>query len=86
MGKSIRQIAEERGFTESTIEGHLAQAIENGEPLDPRAFYTAAEEQQIQAALEGYDEVSLKPVFEQLGGHISYGRLKIYRAMAARRV
>jgi ATP-dependent DNA helicase RecQ len=85
-GKPIRQIAEERGLAESTIEGHLAQAIENGEPFGPHAFYTAAEEQQIQAALEGYDEFSLKPVFEQLGGSISYGQLKIYRALAARRV
>ena len=85
-GKTIRQIAEERGLADSTSEGHLAHAIENGEPFERYAFYTTAEELQIQAALEGYDEVSLKPVFEQLGGRISYGQLKIYRAMAARRV
>jgi ATP-dependent DNA helicase RecQ len=83
-GKSIAQIVETRGLAEATIENHLAQAIENGEPLDPRAFYTAAEEQQMQAALEGYDEASLKPVFEQLEGRISYGKLRLYRAISAR--
>ena len=68
-------------MVESTIENHLAQAIENGERLDPRGFYTAAEEREMQAALEGYDEPALKPVFEQLEGRISYGKLRLYRAM-----
>lgn len=75
---------ETRGLAETTIENHLAQAIENGESLDPRALYTVAEEQQMQAALEGYDEASLKPVFEQLEGRISYGKLRLYRAAASR--
>jgi ATP-dependent DNA helicase RecQ len=83
-GKSIAQIVETRGLAETTIENHLAQAIENGETLDPRAFYSAAEEQQMQAALDGYDEVSLKPVFEQLEGRISYGKLRLFRAISAR--
>jgi ATP-dependent DNA helicase RecQ len=80
-GLSIPEIAKSRSLSETTIEGHLAQAIENGEPLDPRAFYTAAEETLMQAALQDYHETSLKPVYEQLEGRISYGKLKIYRAM-----
>jgi ATP-dependent DNA helicase RecQ len=80
-GQTPAQIAETRNLAETTILGHLAQAIENGERLDPRAFFTAAEEAQMQAALEGYHELALKPVFEQLEGRISYGKLKIYRAM-----
>ncbi len=79
-GQTIAEIAKARDLTESTIEGHLAQAIENGVALDPRAFYTADEEARMQAALEGYDELSLKPVYDQLEGRISYGKLKIYRA------
>ena len=84
-GKSVAEIAAERGFVESTIENHLAAAIANGEALDPRAFYTAEEEQEIRTALEGYTEESLKPVFEHLGGRISYGKLRIFRALEARR-
>ena len=43
-----------------------------------------AEESEIRAAFVGYDEVALKPVFEQLGGRISYGKLKLYRAISSR--
>ncbi len=82
-GQSISEIAKSRGFTETTIEGHLAQAIENGTALDPRALYTAEEEQEMQAALHGYTEPALKPVFEHLGGRISYGKLRLYRAITA---
>ncbi len=80
-GRSVAEIAKERSLTESTIENHLAQAIENGETLDHRALYTADEERQMRDALEGYVELALKPVFEQLEGRISYGKLRLYRAM-----
>jgi ATP-dependent DNA helicase RecQ len=83
-GQSIAKIAQTRGLAESTIENHLGQAIENGESFDPRDLYTAEEERQMQAALEGYDEIPLKPVFEQLEGRISYGKLRLYRAAASK--
>jgi ATP-dependent DNA helicase RecQ len=81
-GKSIKEIATLRGFADSTIESHLAQAVESGEAINPRRLYTEAEEHEMQAAFNGYDEPSLKPVFEQLNGRISYGKLKLYRAAA----
>ena len=80
-GLSIGEIAKSRDLAESTIESHLAQAIENGAQVDPRGLYTAEEERQMQAALDGYDEIALKPVFEQLEGRISYGKLRLYRAI-----
>ena len=83
-GKSVSEIAKERNLTESTIENHLAAAISNGETLDPRSFYTAAEESEMRAALDGYTEESLKPVFEHLEGRISYGKLRLFRAFNAR--
>jgi ATP-dependent DNA helicase RecQ len=85
-GSSIAEVAKSRNLAESTIESHLAQAIENGTRLDPRALYTAAEEQEMYDAMDGYDEVSLKPVFEQLEGRISYGKLRLYRAMRSQMV
>ncbi len=83
-GKAIAAIAASRGLAESTIENHLAQAVESGEPLDPRAFYTADEEREMHAAMDGYEEISLKPVFDQLDGRISYGKLRLFRAFSAR--
>jgi ATP-dependent DNA helicase RecQ len=79
-GKSIHEIAVIRSFKDSTIEGHLAEAIATGEQIDPRAFYSEDEEREMRAALEGYNEISLKPVFDRLEGRISYGKLKFYRA------
>ncbi|MES2439165.1 MAG: DNA helicase RecQ [Verrucomicrobiota bacterium] len=82
-GRSVPEIALERKFTESTVESHLAEAIWNGEQLDPRRFFTIEEEQEMQAALEHCEGVALKPAFEQLEGRISYGKLRLYRATAS---
>jgi hypothetical protein len=38
----------------------------------------------MRAALQGYTEESLKPVFEHLGTHISYGKLRLFRAFESR--
>lgn len=83
-GKSVVEIVEIRKLALTTIENHLAQAINCGEPIDPRAFYSAAEEEEMRSALEGYHEDSLKPLYEQLEGRISYGKLHLYRAAATR--
>ena len=82
-GQSVAEIAKSRGLAESTIETHLGQAIENGTQLAPRGLYTDEEAEQMKAALEGYDEIALKPVFEQLEGRISYGKLRLYRAVSS---
>lgn len=83
-GKSVAAIAAERSLAVSTIENHLAQAVEAGRNLDPRQFYSEAEESEMRTALDGYADASLKPVFEHLGGRISYGKLRIFRAFSDR--
>ena len=83
-GQSIAQVAKSRDLAESTVESHLAQAIEAGAQVDPRSLYTSEEEQEIRAAMDGYDEPALKPVFEQLEGRISYGKLRLYRAVQSK--
>lgn len=80
---AIDEIAAHRGLTTSTIETHLAHAVATGAAIDPRAFYSAAEEREIRAALDGYTEEASKPVFEHLGGRISYGKLRIFRPFEA---
>lgn len=45
-GRTIDEIAAERGLSPVTIEGHLAPAIANGEAINPRVFYTAEEEEE----------------------------------------
>jgi uncharacterized protein YpbB len=73
-------IATERGLSLSTIEGHLALAVENGEKLDRRAFFSESEELEMTAAFTDHDGLALKPVFEKLGGRIGYGKLKLHLA------
>ena len=74
-------IAKHRDLATSTIENHLAQAIESGAEIDPRRCYSSEEESEMRAAFEGYDEDALKPVFEHLEGRISYGKLRLFRAI-----
>jgi ATP-dependent DNA helicase RecQ len=84
-GKSVAEIALVRGLSESTIEGHLAQAIEAGEAIEPSRLYTVNEEQEMRNAFKGYEEIALKPVFEQLGQRLSYGKLRLFRAIESRK-
>jgi ATP-dependent DNA helicase RecQ len=79
-GISIEAIAKERDLSVSTIESHLAKAVENGEKIDPRGFYTEAEEHDMRRAFVGHDGIALSPIFEKLGGQISYGKLKLFLA------
>ena len=79
-GKSIAEIAAERALSPTTIEGHLARAVGSGEKLDPRSFFTPAEEESMRAAFTGHDGLALLPVFEKLGGKISYGKLRLFLA------
>jgi len=79
-GVSIPKIAKERSLAVSTIESHLAKAVETGEDLDPRLFFTVKEEKAIREAFAAQEGLALVPVFEKLGGEIDFGKLKIFRA------
>ncbi len=52
--------------------------------LEEPAILARLAMREMQAAMDGYDEPALKPVFEQLEGRISYGKLRLYRAMVSR--
>jgi ATP-dependent DNA helicase RecQ len=79
-GRSVEEIANDRGLSAITIENHLACAVENGEPLDRRTFFSVSEEDVMRAAFSGHEELALKPVFEKLEGRISYGKLRLFRS------
>ena len=79
-GKAVEQVARERAVTTGTILGHLAEGIENGEPIDLNRFLTADEQTRIAAAFDRNGFGNLTAVFESLGGAIDYGKLRIFRA------
>ena len=75
------QIALERGFTASTIYGHLASAIEAGEKIDPCDLITPEQERLITAAFAKVTVGGLKDVKELLGEKVDYGQLRIHLAL-----
>ncbi len=75
-GKSVAEIATARGFTTSTIEGHLAFYVGSGE-LQLSELVSAEKQALIEAALAQWDKISMKSLKESLPEDISYGEIKL---------
>lgn len=76
-GKSIEEIAKERVFTTSTIEGHFEKLIEE-EKVDIGDVMDKATLDKIMAAIDTIpDAESTKPIKEILGDEISFGQIKM---------
>ena len=80
-GASVAEIAKNRDVTTSTIYGHLAEAIERGEPIAAEAFFNVKELADIAGAFNRHGFAALAPVHEALGGAVDYGRLRVFRAI-----
>jgi ATP-dependent DNA helicase RecQ len=74
-GKTIAEIAAERGLSPTTIEGHLSNFIQTGE-LDIAEFVIPDKIPVIQSAVESYGNEKLSPLKEILGDNYSYGEIK----------
>ncbi len=82
-GQTIPQIAKAREMATGTIASHLAAAIANGDITpDPHLFFSAEEEQRIEAAVSEADEglAKLGSIHATLNGEIRYEILKLYAA------
>ncbi|MBN2350787.1 MAG: helix-turn-helix domain-containing protein [Bacteroidales bacterium] len=75
-GKTVEQIAAERGLTVNTIEGHLAHAIENGE-LGISGFLSEEQVTEITTAIKKSDSLQLTPLKDLLNHKYDYGKLKM---------
>jgi hypothetical protein len=75
-GKSVIQIAEERGMAIGTIEGHLASFIPTGE-LKIREFIDENKIEKILKVIEEVGEVNSSAIIkEKLGDGYSYGEIR----------
>ena len=81
-GKSVPEIAVVRGLKESTIYGHLEEAIRVGEAIDLNQLIDAKAQREIGAAFERFGFGNLSGAVESLGGRYSHGQLRVYRAAA----
>ena len=83
-GRSIAEIAADRGLAESTITGHLAHWVKEGE-MGAEEVLPAERLNPITAYLEGYDGEGLKPVYDHFDGAYSYDELRMASAALAAR-
>ena len=75
-GKSIPEIAQQRGFVNSTIENHLSWFIGQGE-LDILNFLSTEKLATIKDKLSELNTDSLKEIKEALGDDYSYGEIRM---------
>jgi len=75
-GKSIPQIATERGLVKTTIEGHIADLIEQGK-LSATEFLMPQAIQIIKQQALSMSDGSLKALHQHFGGVYSYGQLRM---------
>ena len=75
-GLTPEEIADERGKSLSTIEGHLAKLAKEG-LIDPYDFVTTDEVEQVQAFVEKHGTSKLTDVYGGLGGKLSYLKLRM---------
>ncbi|MEQ1529399.1 MAG: DNA helicase RecQ [Methylococcales bacterium] len=84
LGYTVLQVAQQRSLQETTIYGHLAQGLEQGQLiLTDVVDLSAAEIKQIEDVIINLPQEqknALKPVFEHFDGQYNYGILRCVRA------
>jgi hypothetical protein len=78
-GKSIEEIAKERNLAITTIEGHLASFVANGE-LDIHEIVSEEKQNLINEAVKIYGRESFKILKENLPQEITYGEIRMVMA------
>lgn len=79
-GQTPAEIAAGRGLALSTIEGHMVEALEAGEPLDIKRLVSEDKVRTIGLAIAEVGADALKPIMERLGEGYTYGEVRIVRA------
>ncbi len=80
-GRSIEEIAEERGLAQSTITNHLAELIELGEAIDIEPLIPEGHYQNIMDAIEQLGDGALRPLKDFLGDDYSFDEIRLVRAV-----
>lgn len=75
-GKNIEEIAKERNYSPTTIEGHLAQFVASGE-LDIYRIVERSKVQRVIDYLEKHPTTELTPIKIALGDDFSYGEIRM---------
>jgi len=76
-GTSIAETAQKMARAESTIRGYLGQFIKHEQITDPSPWVDFAAVEQVRTALDTVEGDRLKPIFDHLGGEVSYDHIRI---------
>lgn len=74
-GKTIEEVAQERGLSKQTVENHVSYWIKFGK-LAIDAFVTQEKQQIIRKTASELGNLQLKPIKEALGEDVSYGEIR----------
>ena len=80
-GKSIEEVAAIRGIVATTVEGHIARLIEEGETFDWKNYVPDEAETLLRALFEQHGTGALSPIIEAADDAASYGQARILRAV-----
>lgn len=83
-GKSVAEIAKERGLAEATILSHLAYSFQSGEEIDINQFVTKEKQEKVSEAFQKLGLDYLSPVKQSLDSSFSWEDLKWVRAKIIR--
>ncbi|MBI3973546.1 MAG: DNA helicase RecQ [Chloroflexi bacterium] len=79
-GQTVAEIARTRQLAISTIEGHLATAMEAGEPLALDRLVVPEKQRAIEAAFAVVGAGPLRPLIDHLGEAYTYAEIRFVRA------
>ena len=80
-GLTIQQIADKRGLNPVTIYSHIAHLYTKGEPIDLFKFFTQADYEQIEKAIDAMTPpFKLKDIFEYLNEKVPYFKIRLAMA------
>ena len=71
-GKSIEEIAKERGFTKQTIEHHLLANFENGVDIDLEKNINMKYKNQVFKAIDKIGDDKLRPIKDMVPADVTY--------------
>jgi superfamily II DNA helicase RecQ len=75
-GLTVEEICAQRGLTEITVEGHLADCILRGRAFDVARYVSAEDRAHIESAAAQLGTERLKPLREALPRHITYRMIR----------
>ena len=84
-GASIDEVMKEMGRARSTVTGYLGEFLRHDQIQDPSPWVEQQTVRRIEQAIAEVGQAGLRPIFDQLGGDVSYDDIRIVATCVANR-